>query len=351
MIGDSDAADLVLTNGNIVTVDDGNPTAQAIAIREGKILAVGSAVAIDEFVGRQTEIIDLEGQTAIPGFIEGHAHFNGVGQAQLQLNHKSVANWDEVVAMVEEAANSAEPGELILGRGWHQEKWDRAPTPNTDGIPLHITLSAVSPDNPVLLTHVSGHAVYANAKAMELSGIDNTTPDPSGGEIIRDGMGNPIGYFRETASRLLALAREGATPTDPRRVVELAQEEALSKGITSFQDAGSSFEQIDIFKEMAEDGSLDIRLWVMVRESVAELTENLAEYRMIGVGEDRLTVRAIKMAIDGALGSHGAWPLEPYADLSESAGLNTSDLEDAAATAELAIEHGYQFAMHAIGDR
>ena len=351
VIGDSDAADLVLTNGNIVTVDDGNPTAQAIAIREGKILAVGSAVAIDEFVGRQTEIIDLEGQTAIPGFIEGHAHFNGVGQAQLQLNLMSVANWDEVVAMVEEAANSAEPGELILGRGWHQEKWDRAPTPNVEGIPLHITLSAASPDNPVLLTHVSGHAVYANAKAMELSGIDNTTPDPSGGEIIRDGMGNPIGYFRETASRLLAPAREGATPTDPRRVVELAQEEALSKGITSFQDAGSSFEQIDIFKEMAEDGSLDIRLWVMVRESVAELTENLAEYRMIGVGEDRLTVRAIKMAIDGALGSHGAWLLEPYADLPESAGLNTSDLEDAAATAELAIEHGYQFAMHAIGDR
>ena len=351
VIGDSDAADLVLTNGNIVTVDDGNPTAQAIAIREGKILAIGSAVAIDEFVGRQTEIIDLEGQTAIPGFIEGHAHFNGVGQAQLQLNLMSVANWDEVVAMVEEAANSAEPGELILGRGWHQEKWDRAPTPNVEGIPLHITLSAASPNNPVLLTHVSGHAVYANAKAMELSGIDNTTPDPSGGEIIRDGMGNPIGYFRETASRLLAPAREGATPTDPRRVVELAQEEALSKGITSFQDAGSSFEQIDIFKEMAEDGSLDIRLWVMVRESVAELTENLAEYRMIGVGEDRLTVRAIKMAIDGALGSHGAWLLEPYADLPESAGLNTSDLEDAAATAELAIEHGYQFAMHAIGDR
>ena len=102
---------------------------------------------------------------------------------------------------------------------------------------------------------------------------------------------------------------------------------------------------------MAEDGSLDIRLWVMVRESVAELTEHLAAYKMIGVGEDRLTVRAIKMAIDGALGSHGAWLLEPYSDLPESAGLNTSDLEDAAATAELAIEHGYQFAMHAIGDR
>ena len=351
VINDGDAADLVLTNGHIVTVDDDNPTAQALAIRDGEILAVGNNSEINEFIGSQTEIIDLEGQTAIPGFIEGHAHFTGVGRAQLQLNLMNVANWDEIVGMVEVAVTNAEPGELILGRGWHQEKWDRPPVPNVEGIPLHITLSAASPNNPVLLTHASGHAVYANAKAMELSGVDNTTQDPTGGEIIRDGLGNPIGYFRETASRLLSPAREGAAPPDLRRVVELAQEEALSKGITSFQDAGSSFEEIDVFKEMAEDGSLNIRLWVMVRESVAELTEHLADYRMIGVGEDRLTVRAIKMAIDGALGSHGAWLLEPYSDLPESAGLNTSNLEDAAATAELAIEHEYQFAMHAIGDR
>ncbi len=351
VIGDRDAADLVLINGHIVTVDDGNPTAQAIAIKEGKILALGSDADIDEFLGSQTEVIDLEGQTAIPGFIEGHAHFNGVGRALLQLNLMNVSNWDEIVEMVQVATRNAEPGELILGRGWHQEKWDEPPIPNVEGIPLHITLSAASPNNPVLLTHASGHAVYANAKAMELSGIDNTTKDPAGGEIIRDGLGNPIGYFRETASRLLSPAREGAVPPDPRRVVELAQEEALSKGLTSFQDAGSSFEEIDVFKEMAEDGSLNIRLWVMVRESVSELSEHLADYRMIGVGEDRLTVRSIKMAIDGALGSHGAWLLEPYLDLPESAGLNTSDLEDAAATAELAMAHGYQFAMHAIGDR
>ena len=135
VIGDRDAADLVLINGNIVTGDDANPTAQAIAIKEGKILALGSDADIDEFLGSQTEVIDLEGQTAIPGFIEGHAHFNGVGQAQLQLNLMNVTNWDEVVSMVEEAANNAEPGELILGRGWHQEKWDRAPVPNVEGIP------------------------------------------------------------------------------------------------------------------------------------------------------------------------------------------------------------------------
>ncbi len=348
---DNESADLVLRNGNIVTVDDANPRAQALAVREGRIMAVGSDSEIDVYVGSGTQVIDLDGKTAIPGFIEGHAHFTGVGNANLQLDLTDVANWDEIIAMVEEAVAEAQPGELVRGRGWHQEKWDRVPDPNVDGLPFHQALSAVSPDNPVLLTHASGHATYANAKAMELSGIDGNTADPAGGEIVRDARGAPIGAFRETAARLLAPARRGATPADPRRVIELAQEEAIRKGITSFQDAGSSFTTIDLFREMAEDGSLKIRLWVMVREPVTALMEKLAEYRMIGVGNDRLTVRAIKTGIDGALGSHGAWLLEPYDDLPESAGLNTSDLENVAAMAELAMEHDYQFAVHAIGDR
>ena len=348
---DNSSADLVLRNGNIVTVDDDNPSAQAIAVRDGHIVAVGSDADIEGYVGAGTEVIDLEGKTAIPGFIEGHAHFTGVGMSTLQLNLMEVTNWDEIVAMVEAAVADAEPGQLIQGRGWHQEKWDRTPEPNVDGLPFHQTLSAVSPDNPVVLRHASGHATYANAMAMEMSGIDASTGDPTGGEIVRDADGNPIGAFRETAARLLGPASSGAAPPNPRRVVELAQDEAIRKGITSFQDAGSSFETIDTFKEMAEDGSLKIRLWVMIRASVAELPEKLDDYRMIGVGDDRLTVRAIKMTIDGALGSHGAWLLEPYEDLPESAGLNTSDLENVAATAELAIAHGYQFAVHAIGDR
>jgi predicted amidohydrolase YtcJ len=348
---DNSSADLVLRNGNIVTVDDDNPSAQAIAVRDGHIVAVGSDADIEGYVGAGTEVIDLEGKTAIPGFIEGHAHFTGVGMSTLQLNLMEVTNWDEIVAMVEAAVADAEPGQLIQGRGWHQEKWDRTPEPNVDGLPFHQTLSAVSPDNPVVLRHASGHATYANAMAMEMSGIDASTGDPTGGEIVRDANGNPIGAFRETAARLLGPASSGAAPPNPRRVVELAQDEAIRKGITSFQDAGSSFETIDTFKEMAEDGSLKIRLWVMIRASVAELTEKLDDYRMIGVGDDRLTVRAIKMTIDGALGSHGAWLLEPYEDLPESSGLNTSDLENVAATAELAIAHGYQFAVHAIGDR
>ncbi len=345
-----DEADLVLRNGNIVTMDDANPEAQALAAKDGRIVALGSDSDIEQYIGSDTEVIDLDGMTAIPGLIEGHAHFMGVGNANLQLNLMNVANWDEIVAMVEEAVAQAEPGELIRGRGWHQEKWDVVPEPNVDGLPFHESLSAVSPDNPVILRHASGHATYANAKAMEMSGIDASTRDPAAGELVRDAQGNPIGAFRESAARLLGPAQQGSAPADPRRVVELAQDEALAKGLTSFQDAGSGFSTIDVFREMAEDGSLKIRLWVMIRASNAELAEKLPDYKIIGAGDDRLTVRSIKRSIDGALGSHGAWLLEPYDDLPESSGL-PNDVEGIYETAQLAMEHGFQLGVHAIGDR
>ena len=343
-------ADLVLRNGNIVTVDDANPEVQALAAKDGRIVALGSDADIEQYIGSDTEVIDLAGMTAIPGLIEGHAHFMGVGDANLQLNLMDVANWDEIVSMVEEAVASAEPGELIRGRGWHQEKWDNVPEPNVDGLPFHDALSAVSPDNPVILRHASGHASYANAKAMEMSGIDASTRDPEAGELVRDASGNPIGAFRESAARLLRPASQGASTPDPRRVVELAQQEAMAKGLTSFQDAGSGFNTIDVFREMAEDGSLKIRLWVMIRASNAELAEKLPDYKIIGAGDDRLTVRAIKRSIDGALGSHGAWLLEPYDDLPESSGL-PNDVEGIYETAQLAMDNGFQLGVHAIGDR
>jgi predicted amidohydrolase YtcJ len=346
-----DAADLVLRGGKIVTVDEAQPEAQALAARDGHIVAVGSDADIERFIGDGTEVVELNGRLAIPGFIEGHGHYMGVGASTLQLNLMGVANWDEVVAMVAAAVAEAQPGELITGRGWHQEKWDRRPEPNVDGLPYHRSLSAVSPDNPVLLRHASGHAVFANAKAMELSGITAATPDPDGGEIVRDPQGNPIGAFRETASGLLAPAQRNAAPRDPRRVVLLAQDEVFSKGITSFQDAGVGFRTIDLYREMVDDGSLKLRLYVMIRASNESLAENLDGYRMVGYGGDRLTVRAIKRSIDGALGSHGAWLLEPYADLPSSSGLNTSSPESIRETARLAMEHGYQLNVHAIGDR
>jgi predicted amidohydrolase YtcJ len=364
-IGDSQAApptrpaDLVLRNGVIVTMDAARPRAQALAARGDSIVAVGSWHDVESYVGPRTEVIDLQGRLAIPGFIEAHGHFAGIGRVRLGLDLAAARSWEEIVAMVAEAARQAPPGEWILGRGWHQEKWAHPPSLSVEGFPTHEALSRVSPANPVLLTHASGHASFANAKAMELAGISSETRDPDGGQILRDARGEPIGVFRETADepleRALAEARARRTPAqveaEDRKVVELATHECLSKGITTFHDAGSPFTTIDLFKRLADQGQLGIRLWVMVRDTVEAQRANLARYRMIDVGDKRLTVRAIKHAIDGALGSRGAWLLAPYADLPGSTGLNTTPIPVIEESARLAVQHGFQLCVHAIGDR
>src|SRR5262245_54467914 len=250
-------------------------------------------------------------------------------------------------------------GEWIVGRGWHQEKWDRKPDGHVDGYPPHTALSKVSPQNPVILTHASGHMSFANAEAMRLAGVTGATPAPRGGEIVKDKDGNPIGVFRETAQSLIgrgqSAAQRNQTPEQRRknllRAIELAGEECLSKGVTSFQDAGSPFETIDVFKELAGEDKLKVRLWVMVRDDNARMARQLASTRVVSHGNNHLTVRAIKRSIDGALGPHGAWLLEPYEDMPSSAGLNTSSVESVKETARLALANNDQLCVHAIGDR
>ncbi len=345
-------ADLVLVNGKIVTLEASEPEVQALAARGGIIVALGDDGEVRRHVGPDTAVLDLAGALAIPGFIEGHGHFLSLGRARMQLDLTRARTWDEIVAMVAEAASAAQPGEWILGRGWHQEKWDRAPEPSVQGMPTHAALSAASPANPVLLTHASGHAAFANTRALELAGVTAATPDPAGGEIVRDAAGSPTGALRETAQGLVARALEQEwNEATARRQVALATEDCLAKGITSFQDAGSSFREIDFLRTLAERGELDLRLWVMVREGNEALAERLAGYKILGAGGDYLTVRAIKRSIDGALGSHGAWLLAPYEDLPASTGLNTYPVADLAETARLALEHGFQLCVHAIGDR
>jgi predicted amidohydrolase YtcJ len=353
-------ADLVLRNGTVVTMDDDRPEAAAIAVRDGRILAVGSNAEVAGHVGEMTRVIDLAGRLAIPGFIEGHGHFMGLGQARMILDLTTPTTWEAIVEMVAEAAAEAEPGEWIRGRGWHQERWDPAPSPTVDGVPLHHELSRVSPENPVLLTHASGHAAFANALAMEMAGIDRDTPDPEGGEIIRDAQGEATGLLRETAQRLVgrvfAAHEAERSPeereAEARRAVELAGEEVLSKGITSFHDAGSPFSTIDFLRELADEGALPVRLYVMVRGETNEaMDELLPQYRMEGYGNDFLTVRSIKRQIDGALGAHGAWLLEPYTDLPTSTGLALESPALIRGTAEVALRHDFQLNTHAIGDR
>ena len=349
-------ADLVLINGKVATLET-PAEAQAIASRGSRIVAIGASTDIKRYVGPATQVIDLQGQLVIPGFVEGHGHFTGVGQMQLQLNLMKVKSWDEIVAMVEQAVKNAKPGQWIYGRGWHQEKWSVKPTPAVEGFPIHHSLSRVSPDNPVLLTHASGHAAFANAKAMELSDVMPSTPNPSGGDILRDEKGNPTGLFRETASRLIrrGSGEPPATPAEAaaraRRVLELASREVVSKGITSFQDAGSGFDDVDLMKKMIDEGKIGNRLWVMLRVDNKALAANLARYRTIDYGDGFLTVRGIKRSIDGALGPRGAWLLEPYADKAGDTGHNTSPVDEIRETARLALEHGYQLCVHAIGDR
>ncbi len=340
-------------------MDPARPEAQALAVRGDTIVAVGTNEAIDALAGPSTKVLDVEGQFVMPGFIEGHGHYMGLGRAKMILDLTQAKSWDEIVAMVEEAARTAEPGAWILGRGWHQEKWATAPENTVEGVPTHHGLSAVSPQNPVLLTHASGHAAFANAEALRLGGVSAETPDPPGGEIVRDARGEPTGLLRETAqglvSRALERARAGMTPeereAEMRRMAALAAEEALAHGVTSFHDAGVSFETVDFYKRLADEGNLPVRLYVMIRAATDELAEKMADYRLIDYGNGYLTVRALKRSLDGALGSHGAWLLEPYADMPSSTGLQTDDLDDLARLAELAVEHGYQMAIHAIGDR
>ena len=352
-------ATMVLRNGKIVTVDAAKPEAQALAIRDDRIVAVGTEQEIAPYIGDATEVIDLHGQLAVPGLIDSHLHFTGIGQAKLGLDLTTARTWDDIVKMVADAAAKAKPGAWIVGRGWHQEKWDTVPEPNVDGFPVHDALSKVSPDNPVLLTHASGHATFANAKAMALAGVTRRTPDPEGGQIIRDKRGNPIGVFTENAAGLIrrAYAADRAKMTDEeraaeaRKVVELADRDVLSKGLTSVDDAGSDFATIDLFKTMVDEGKIGVRLYVMARTSNEELAKHLDQYRMIGYGDDHLTVRAIKVVLDGALGSRSAWMLEPYSDLPSSTGVDDVPLDVVRETAKLAIDHDYQLCIHAIGDR
>jgi len=352
-------ADLVLRGGKIVTVDDARPEAEALAIGGDTVLAVGSSQDIQRYIGPTTRVIDLKGATAVPGFIDAHAHFTGVGEAARNLKLATAKNWDDIVRMVGDAAKTARPGEWILGRGWHQEKWSPIPSPNVEGFPLHEALSRVSPNNPVWLTHASGHAGFANALAMKMAEVTKTTVDPPGGKILRDADGNATGLFNERAQSIIGdvLARDRATRTparveaDLRTVIDLAARESLSKGLTTVSDAGSPPLTIEVMKKVVDEGKLPLRVWMMLRESPDKLATDMPKYRTVNYGDRRFTVRAVKRAIDGALGSRGAWMLEPYADLPSTSGFNTDSLEDIRRSAELSIQYDYQLAVHAIGDR
>lgn len=353
-------ADLLLVNADIVTVDVAVPHAEAVAIGGDRILAVGRLQDVSQYRGEGTEIIDLHGQMVIPGFIEGHGHYTSFGGSLLMLDFRYAKSFAEIISMVAEAAANTPAGEWVIGRGWHQDKWQTQDDVLVEGLPVHDTLSAATPDHPVMLIHTSGHAVFVNQRAMRLVELDATTEPPEGGEIVRDAKGRPTGMMREAAQDIFRVAYSGHQGRRPagiataelRRIITLAGNESLRHGITSFQDLGTTFAEVDLLKTMANEGNLPIRLYMAFEEQAADMAGRLDDYRMIGYGDNFLTVRTIgEKVLDGALGTHGGWLLEPYADLPRSHGLNVVPIEEIEASARLAIEHDYQMAIQGIGDR
>ena len=358
--GSDGPADLVLRNGRIVTMDDQWPQVSALAVKGDRITAVGSDGEMRRYTGEKTKVIDLKGMLAIPGFIEGHGHFYSLGASLMELELRYAENWEAIIALVAAEAEKKKPGTWIIGRGWHQDKWNTKPEPNVEGLPTHHKLSAVSPQNPVFLSHTSGHGVFVNQAAMQAAGISRRSVDPPGGEIVRDENGEPTGMLREYAAQpardALKTYQTQRSPEEVevnmRQQVILAAQNAIENGITSFQDMGSTWEELDHLKMMAAEGSLPIRLYMAIQEPAVEMAEKLADYRLVDYGNNFLTIRCIgEKVLDGALGTHGGWLLEAYTDRPGSFGLNVTPVPEIRHSAELAMKHDYQLAIQGIGDR
>jgi predicted amidohydrolase YtcJ len=353
-------ADLLLVNADVVTVDPALPRAEAVAIRGEFILDVGTSDALSNYRGQDTEVIDLQGQMVIPGLIEGHGHYTSFGGSLLILDFRYAKSFAEIVSMVADAAAETPAGEWIVGRGWHQDKWDTKESRLVEGLPVHDSLSEATPDHPVMLIHTSGHAVFVNQHAMSLVEVDGNTSPPPGGEIVKDANGRATGMMREAAQDIFRVAYSGHQGRRPagvaeaelRRMITLAGEESLRHGITSFQDLGTTFAEVDLLKTMADEGNLPVRLYMAFEEQAADMAGRLDDYRMVGYGNNFLTVRTIgEKVLDGALGTHGGWLLEPYSDMPQSHGLNVVPVEEIEASARLAMEYDYQMAIQGIGDR
>ena len=353
-------ADLLLVNADVVTVDPDVPDSEAVAIDGELILAVGTAEELSKYHGEDTEVIDLGGQMVIPGFIEGHGHYTSFGGSLLILDFRYAKSFAEIVSMVADAAAETPTGEWIVGRGWHQDKWETKEDVLVERLPVHDKLSEATPDHPVMLIHTSGHAVFVNERAMNLVEVDGGTTPPPGGEIVVDENGRATGMMREAAQDIFRVAYSGHQGRRPagvaeaelRRMITLAGEESLRHGITSFQDLGTTFAEVDLIRKMAEEGNLPVRLFMAFEEKAEDMDGRLGDYRMVGYGNNFLTVRTIgEKVLDGALGTHGGWLLEPYSDMPESYGLNVVSVEEIEKSAELAMKYDYQMAIQGIGDR
>jgi predicted amidohydrolase YtcJ len=345
------AADLVLTNGHIYTVDNARPVVTALAVRGGKIVFAGSDAEARALARPSTTMIDLRGATVVPGLIDAHAHLLGLGATLQRVNLAGSTSYEEVVSRVQAWAKNVPAGQWILGRGWDQNRWP------TKQFPTHNALSRAFPNNPVVLTRIDGHALLANAKAMELAHVTTATTDPSGGRIIRDQSGAPAGVFVDNAQSLIGRAIPAATRADKRKETLAAIAEANRWGLTGVHDPGEDAETISVYEELARAGNYNLRNYVMLSDpgepGAAATLRNpyLQRGPQNALYDGHLWIRAIKLYADGALGSRGAALLAPYSDEPSNSGLLVSRPEHIRAWAETALKSGFQINVHAIGDR
>ena len=339
------AADLVVTNARIYTVDEARPLATALAVKDGRVLFVGDERGALTLRGAATRVVDARGQTIIPGMVDAHAHLLGLGITLRQVDLTGTRSYDEVVARVAERARTVPKGQWILGRGWDQNDW------GDTRFPTHERLSAAVPDHPVLLTRVDGHAVLANARAMQVAGVTRTTQDPSGGRVERGAQGDPTGVFVDNAESLVASKIPAPTRVELREALLAAMRTGHRWGLTGVHEAGVGRQAIDVYEELAREGALDFRAYVMISDDSADIAYFLQRGPRSALHGGRLWVRAIKLYSDGALGSRGAALLEPYADAPDQRGLLVSAPAHIQDVATRALRAGFQVNTHAIGDR
>jgi predicted amidohydrolase YtcJ len=342
-----DCADVLLIHANIHTVDPLRPTANAMAIRGDRILAVGDGADLEaaHLCPGTTERLDLNGRTLVPGLIDSHAHLGSLGRALRRVDLVGTRSYQEVLDRVAERLRGAPPGEWVHGRGWDQNDWAEKEFPTRQ------RLDAISPENPVLLGRVDGHAVLANRLALEAAGIAAGTADPPGGEIIRDAGGRPTGVLVDNAEDLVEAVLSDPTAEERRSALATAVEHCLSVGLTGVHDAGIDYEEWDVYRDMVDAGELGLRVYAMLGDSEWEADDWFRRPPEVGRGDHRFTVRTLKLYMDGALGSRGAALLEDYSDRAGHRGLLVEPPEKIEAITRRAVQEGFQVGVHAIGDR
>lgn len=307
---------------------------------DGRVIATGGDELADEYPN--ADRIDGQGRYVLPGLHDAHGHVSSQGFLNVELNVTGTESLEEAVARIA-AYDKANPGSgWIKGRGWNQVLWP------VKEFPTAAAIDAVVSDRPVWLRRIDGHAGWANSKALELAGIDNDTPDPVGGKIIRDDDGNATGTLIDNAMGLVSSKVPGSTKPEYRRAFLAAFKELTSLGLTSVHDAGIGIDEAEVYMSMADNGEMSMRIYAMMWEAGENL--DAIGKPIVAYGNDHLDIRAVKLMSDGALGSRGAAMIEPYEDDTENRGLRMYTQAEVDAKVKKANDMGFQVGIHAIGD-